>query len=84
MTEQEIKSKLEVLKEWVGNDSLTRQDCQNAIDKAIKIVEKQMPMNLEEHNKQCGNRVFDYMDYECTKRVPYCCVCGQAIKYSEG
>ena len=36
MTENEIKSKLEVLKEWVGDSSLTRKDMQNAIDEAIK------------------------------------------------
>ncbi len=40
MTKNEIKSKLEVLKDWVGNDSLTRQDMQNAIDEAIQALEK--------------------------------------------
>ena len=40
MTEKEIKLKLEVLKDWVGNVSLTRQDCQKAIDEAIEILEE--------------------------------------------
>ena len=40
MTENEIKFKLEVLKDWVGNVSLTRQDCQKAIDEAIKALEE--------------------------------------------
>lgn len=40
MTENEIKSKLEVLKEWVGDVSLTRKDMQNVIDEAIKALEE--------------------------------------------
>ena len=40
MTENEIKSKLEVLKDWVGDASLTRKDMQNAIDEAIKSLEE--------------------------------------------
>lgn len=40
MTENEIKSKLEVLKEWVGDISLTRQDMQNVIDEVIKSLEE--------------------------------------------
>lgn len=46
---------------------------------AIEALEKQIPKKIEEHNKTCKCRVFDYMDYECTQRVPYCCVCGQKI-----
>lgn len=40
MTENEIKMRLEVLKDWVGNASLTRQDFQNAIDEANKILDE--------------------------------------------
>lgn len=40
MTENEIKSKLEVLKDWVGNVSLTIQDMQNVIDEAIQALEE--------------------------------------------
>lgn len=40
MTENEIKIKLEVLKDWVGNVSLTRQDMQNVIDEAIQALEE--------------------------------------------
>lgn len=46
-------------------------------------LEKQVAKKVEEHNKTCKCRVFDYMDYECTQRVPYCCVCGQKIDWSE-
>lgn len=40
MTENKIKMRLEVLKDWVGNASLTRQDCQKAIDETIQILEE--------------------------------------------
>ena len=49
----------------------------------IEALEKQVAKKIEEHNKTCKCRVFDYMDYECTQRVPYCCVCGQKIDWSE-
>lgn len=41
MNVQEAISRLEVLKDWVGDVSLTRKDCQNAIDVAIKCLEMQ-------------------------------------------
>ena len=55
----------------------------NDIGLIIEGVEKQIAKKIEEHNKTCKCRVFDYMDYECTQRVPYCCVCGQRINWSE-
>ena len=56
---------------------------QEAMDMGIEAIEKQIAKKIEEHNKTCKCRVFDYMDYECTQRVPYCCVCGQRIDWSE-
>jgi hypothetical protein len=53
------------------------------IELIIEALEKQVAKKIEEHNKTCKCRVFDYMDYECTQRVPYCCVCGQKIDWSE-
>ena len=53
------------------------------IAEAIEALEKQIAKKIEEHNKTCKCRVFDYMDYECTQRVPYCCVCGQKLDWSE-
>ena len=43
MNVQEAISRLEVLKDWVGDVSLTRKDCQNAIDVAIQSLEMQIP-----------------------------------------
>lgn len=40
MTENEVKNKLEVLKEWVGDASLTRKDMQSVIDEAIQALEE--------------------------------------------
>lgn len=58
---------------------LGKEEC----DMCIEALEKQIAKKIEEHNKTCKCRVFDYMNYECTQRVPYCCVCGQKIDWSE-
>ena len=62
------------------NGSLFREYVINE-DFIINALKKQIPVSIEEHNKQCSCRAFDYMDFKCTKPVPYCCVCGQKIKW---
>ena len=79
MTKQEALEslKFEIYEE--GHCSYIEEE----LDIAIEALEKQIAKKIEEHNKTCKCRVFDYMDYECTQRVPYCCVCGQRIDWSE-
>ena len=80
MTNEELLVKLRHRKNKEGYSYLLdKEQC----DICIKALEKQVGTKIEEHNKTCKCRVFDYMDYECTLRVPYCCVCGQKIDWSE-
>lgn len=40
LTIDEVKNKLEVLKDWVGDISLTRQDMQHCIDETIQALDE--------------------------------------------
>lgn len=79
MTKQEALESLKYEIYEEGHCSYIEEE----LDIAIEALEKQIAKKIEEHNKTCKCRVFDYMDYECTQRVPYCCVCGQRIDWSE-
>lgn len=57
MSGNDMKVKLEVLKDWVGNDSLTRQDMQNVIDEAIKVLEENQKYHAIGTVEECTEAV---------------------------